>query len=164
MPDKGYGPEAAVRRIMTVPEPERRVSFWDFHRISDIFAWPTRRKSLPVERPEIQWRSLKIMAEWCAHPVWFFNPYTHDVTTAVDPASPELGLSPELARDLSAWQDEWDATLDNADPVPAFPSEEAGRRFDERGWELARRVRREVPADWDVSYLSHLTRREVFLD
>ncbi|MGW7537278.1 hypothetical protein [Amycolatopsis sp. NPDC054798] len=69
-----------------------------------------------------------------------------------------------MARDLTAWQDEWETTLKNADPAPAFPSEEAGRRFDERGWELTRRVRRGVPADWDVSYLSHLTHREVFLD
>ncbi|WP_162834359.1 hypothetical protein [Amycolatopsis circi] len=52
----------------------------------------------------------------------------------------------------------------HANPAPAFPSEEAGRRFGERGWELVRRVRSEVPADWDVSYLSNLTHREVFLD
>ncbi|WP_134665757.1 MULTISPECIES: hypothetical protein [unclassified Amycolatopsis] len=86
------------------------------------------------------------------------------MTTTGDPASPELGLSEELSHDLSAWQDEWDDTLNYADPAPAFPSEEAGRRFDERGWELVRRVRSEVPADWDVSYVSHLTHLEVFLD
>lgn len=149
---------------MNAPEPERPVSFWDFPRISDIFSWPTRRKSLPAERPDIHWRSIKIMAEWSAHPVWFFNPYVHGVDTSMDPASPELGLSEELSHDLSAWQDEWDDTLNYADPAPAFPSEEAGRRFDERGWELARRVRSEVPADWDVSYVSHLTHLEVFLD
>jgi hypothetical protein len=113
----------------------------------------------------IEWLcSVKIMAEWGAHPVWFFDSLVSAVTSTVDPASPELGLSAELARDLSAWQEEWEATLDNADPAPAFLSAEAGRRFDERGWELTRRVRGEVPADWDVSYLSHLTHQEVFLD
>lgn len=121
-----------------------------------------RRKA---EEP-LQWLcSIKIMAEWSAHPVWFFDSLAGPRTTSVDPASPELGLSAELARDLTAWQDEWDATLNRSDPPSsAFPSEEAERRFDERGWELTRRVRREVPADWDVSYLSHLTNREVFLD
>lgn len=108
-----------------------------------------------------EWRSIKIMAEWSAHPVWFFNPHTDDVVHPVDPASPELGLSAELARELTAWQEEWDATLDMADPLAsAFPSQEADRRFDERGWELARRVRREVPAEWDVSYFSYLSRAE----
>ncbi|MGV9294169.1 hypothetical protein [Amycolatopsis sp. NPDC003676] len=150
---------------MNDPESRRPVSFWDFHRISDIFAWPTRRRSLPVERPDISWRSIKVMAEWSADPLWVFDPYAHDVTTPVDPASPELGLSAELARDLSAWQDEWDAMMNHDDPASsAFPSAEAERSFDERGWELARRVRREVPAEWDVSYSSHLSSREVFLD
>ncbi|MFB9928986.1 hypothetical protein ACFORO_30900 [Amycolatopsis halotolerans] len=150
---------------MIDPEPQRPVSFWDFHRISDIFAWPTRRKSLPAERPDIQWRSIKVMVEWCADPLWIFDPYTHDVTIPVNPASPELGLSAELARDLSDWRDEWEATRNWADPPSsAFPSDEAERRFDERGWELARRVRREVPAEWDVSYSGHLSSREIFLD
>ncbi|SFQ44688.1 hypothetical protein [Amycolatopsis rubida] len=150
---------------MTVPEPRRPAGFGDFRRISDMFAWPARRKSLPGERPDIQWRSIKVMAEWSARPVWFFNPYTHDVSTPADPASPELGLGAEPARDLAAWQDEWDVTRTTDGPAScAFPSEEAGRRFDERGRELTRRVRREVPVDWDVSCLSHLTNREVLLD
>ncbi|WP_328607643.1 hypothetical protein OG943_00410 [Amycolatopsis sp. NBC_00345] len=68
----------------------------------------------------------------------------------------------DLARDLSAWQDEWDATLDLADLASSgFTSDEAERRFDERDWELARRVRREVPDDWDVSYFSCISDTEV---
>ncbi|MFE3172443.1 hypothetical protein ACFXPA_14435 [Amycolatopsis sp. NPDC059090] len=129
-----------------------------------MFAWPARRKSLPARRLSSPLRSIKIMAEWGAEAVWFYDSDTRPVTNPTDPASPELGLSAELARDLTEWQDEWDATLNHADPAPAFPSAEAGRRFDERGWELVRRVRSEVPADWDVSYLSHLTNLETFLD
>ena len=117
------------------------------------------------EEPSQRLRSVKVMAEWSADPVWFFDAHTRPVTTPVDPASPELGLSANLARDLTVWQADWDATLKHSDPASsAFPSKEAERRFDERGWELARRVRREVPAEWDVSYFSHLSNREVFLD
>lgn len=100
--------------------------------------------------------------DWSADPLWAFDLYKYDVSMPVDPASPELGLSADLTRDLSAWQAEWEATLNQADPASSgFPTEEAKRRFDERGWELAWRVRHEVPADWDVTYFGYLSRTEI---
>jgi hypothetical protein len=109
-----------------------------------------------------QWRSVKVMTDWFGDPLWVFNPYANNSAVPVDPASPDLGLSADLARDLSAWQNEWDVTLNHDDPASSgFSTDEAERSFDERGWELARRVRREVPADWDVTYFSLESHTEV---
>ncbi|MFI5609761.1 hypothetical protein [Amycolatopsis sp. NPDC051903] len=87
-----------------------------------------------------------------AWPLWVLGPEGVGVDE-VDPASPELGLSVELARDLLAWQSDFDALFDWDDPGSAeFSAPEAEREFAERGWELARRVRRELDENWEVTY------------
>lgn len=107
-------------------------------------------------------RSIRVMVDWSSHPLWIFDPYSELADYNYDPASPELGLSADLARDLTAWQNEWDATRNYDDlPSSAFPSDEAERRFDERGWELARRVRQEVNDEWDVTYFGYLSHTDV---
>ncbi|QRP47867.1 hypothetical protein [Amycolatopsis sp. FDAARGOS 1241] len=77
--------------------------------------------------------------------------------TKVDPKSPNLGLSAELAADLKVSTREYCSIFDGDDPASAaFSSAEAERAFYERGWELARRVRREVDEGWDVTYVNGL--------
>ncbi|MEU4674186.1 hypothetical protein AB0F91_41055 [Amycolatopsis sp. NPDC023774] len=109
----------------------------------------------------VVWRSIKVSAEARAWPLWVYDPNLSGVDN-VDPASPELGLTPDLARDLTAWQHDWDAIFDWDDPgSAAFPTNEAERLFYERGWELARRVRRELDENWDVTYSSGSPHGEV---
>ncbi|MEV6900192.1 hypothetical protein [Amycolatopsis sp. NPDC051372] len=107
----------------------------------------------PVIEPVV-WRSIKVSAEARACPLWVYDPNLGGVDN-VDPASSELELTADLARDLSAWQDDWDAIFDWDDPgSAAFPPDEAERRFYARGWTLARRLRLEVDENWDVTYSS----------
>ncbi|QIM16921.1 hypothetical protein G7067_11760 [Leucobacter insecticola] len=59
----------------------------------------------------------------------------------------EIGLSAELVRDLLTWVNSGDATFNHHDPANSpYPD-----NFLEDGYELARRVRAELPAEWVVT-------------
>lgn len=86
------------------------------------------------------------MAEYRSWPLW-------DSATPgdIDPAS--LPLSAEVRDQLEAWAARYDATLDSGAPQRSgFPTEEAARRWLDEGRGLAKRIRRELPDSWSLSY------------
>jgi hypothetical protein len=95
-------------------------------------------------------RGFKLMPEYECAPVWEDVP---DGTRNVDPA--QLPISPELARELNGWADEFEATF-NAEypPDSGFPSPEAEADFDRRGRDLCRRLAAELGDTGRVSYFS----------
>lgn len=59
----------------------------------------------------------------------------------------EIGLSPDLVRDLCDWTEVEDALFNHDDP----PNSGSTDGFAEKGFELARRVRSELPEEWVVT-------------
>ncbi|QIM16925.1 hypothetical protein G7067_11780 [Leucobacter insecticola] len=71
----------------------------------------------------------------------------------------EIGLSAELVQDLLAWVKNGDATFNHPDPLEVpYPD-----NFLEDGYELARRVRAELPAEWVVTTWSPALKADVVL-
>lgn len=94
-------------------------------------------------------RTIRLMADYECHPLWLSGPQTGDIA----PDDPRLGLSPELAKRLSDWADEYDGTLCVDDPVSsAFSSREVELIFYRVGEELASRLAQELGHDWTVIY------------
>lgn len=80
--------------------------------------------------------------EWLQYPLWLSGRYGVD---SID--GHEIGLSPELVHDLVAWSAAADALVDPQDPA----SSPLPANHYEEGYELAKRVRAELPADWIVT-------------
>ena len=69
----------------------------------------------------------------------------------VDPE--KLPISPDLAAELNAWGDDYDATLVLDDPASSgFPDAAAESDFAERGAQLARRLAVELAGRCRVEY------------
>ena len=72
------------------------------------------------------------MADYECHPLW----RAVAVPTNVDPAS--LDIPSDLAAALTAWGDEFTATLNRSDPAASgFPDEPTARRWLREGSDLA---------------------------
>lgn len=71
----------------------------------------------------------------------------------------EIGLSPKLVNDLLAWGDAADALFDQDYPPDSLLPE----GHYETGYELAKRVRAELPAEWIVTTNDPTTRAKVVL-
>jgi len=99
------------------------------------------RISLPVLEPD-EPPCVDVHYEWTQYALWLDGKYGLD---NVD--GHEIGLSPQLVRDLLAWTDAADALFNEDDPAnsPLPPN------FDVDGYELAKRVRAELPAEWIVT-------------
>ncbi|MGF1647187.1 MAG: hypothetical protein ACFCVF_09760 [Kineosporiaceae bacterium] len=83
------------------------------------------------------------MTEFGAGPLWVSYPSDPFVNPA---EAGEVPLSSDLAADLDAWYEEYQATYDPSyPPDSAFPSEEAEQAWVARGEELSRRVAAELP-------------------
>lgn len=80
----------------------------------------------PDEPPRVD-----VHYEWTQHPLWLDGRYGID---SVD--GHEIGLSPELVRDLRVWSDSADSQFNADDPA----SSSAPANFLEDGFELAKRV------------------------
>ncbi|WP_427868839.1 hypothetical protein [Leucobacter luti] len=80
--------------------------------------------------------------EWTQYALWMSGKYG---LANID--GHEIGLSDELVRDLLAWGDSADAIFPADDPA----SYELPDNFLEDGYELARRVRAELPDEWVVT-------------
>ena len=91
------------------------------------------------------------------HPTWHPGTDEYDV----DPAT--LPISRGLAGELSAWGDDYDATLVLDDPASSgFPDEAAAIAFAERGARLARHLAAELAGGCRVEYHDIRTgRREI---
>lgn len=91
-----------------------------------------------------------MLADYDCSALWVFAPPRLE---NIDPAVPELGLSPALVGGLNRWADEYTATLNRDDPkASGFPSAAAEREFVARGRLLAEKVRDQVSPDWRVTY------------
>jgi hypothetical protein len=104
-------------------------------------------------------KTLRVLADYDCWALWVFAPPR---TENVDPADPELGLSPALVDELNRWADDYTATLNRDDPkVSGFPSEPAEREFVARGRRLAEEVRAQMSPDWQVTYYDGERGRDV---
>jgi len=90
---------------------------------------------------------IRVMPDYQCYPTW--QPGADDYN--VDPG--KLPISKELADDLNAWADDFDATLVLDDPASSgFPDEAAENAFAERGARLARRLATELSGRYRVEY------------
>lgn len=103
----------------------------------------------PNERPHVD-----IHYEWTQFPLWLNGRYGIDSI-----AGHEIGLSSELVRDLLAWSDAADAQFEADDPANSA----APANFLEDGFELAKRVRAELSAEWIVTSYDPRAKRKVEL-
>lgn len=81
-----------------------------------------------------------VMAEYDCPAVWNSGPEYG----AVDPAT--LGLSDALVADLAAWADDYQSSFDPEDPMTTVWSEARYAEHEARGFDLARRLARELAA------------------
>lgn len=88
-------------------------------------------------------RVLRLLAEYCAHPLWEDTPDVGDV----DPAG--LHVSDGLVADLAAWNDEYEmlATTDFA-----WADHDTEWRWWNRGLHLAKRLQGELGAEYEITY------------
>src|SRR5947209_6621595 len=85
--------------------------------------------------------TIKVMADFSASGVWQCGDDYAGITAE------ELGASPDLCRALEEWQDWFDSRAEydlDFDDLRDFRDLEECRRFDDRGLELARWLKREV--------------------
>ena len=85
-------------------------------------------------------RRIKVMADYGAHPLWALDEGMYG-----DFAPEDIGLSPDLCRDLARWADEYTASLNADDPLDSRWSDEQFLAHESAGRGLAERVAREKP-------------------
>ncbi|WP_075739499.1 hypothetical protein [Actinoalloteichus sp. GBA129-24] len=96
---------------------------------------------------------MTILAGYLDDPVWYQLTEDQDMLHAVDEAAEQLGLTDGLARALTAWDDEYQATLNHEYPPDStFPSPAVRQAWVERGKELAAQIKRESPVVSSVDY------------
>src|SRR5437588_2582982 len=95
---------------------------------------------------------LKVMADYCAWPLWDVGP------TGPDNVAPErLPLSRELVDHLLAWAREYDANLIWDDPASThWPSPAAHVAWVKEGFRLAQRLADELAGQSAVHYFDDL--------
>jgi hypothetical protein len=65
----------------------------------------------------------------------------------------DLPLTTETKARLATWADKYDTTLNRSDPASSgFPSADEKRAFIEEGHDLLRSLKRELGADYIVTY------------
>lgn len=99
-------------------------------------AWEEDASPLDLSRAT----SVKVMADHYCEALWVSGP---DLSSNMPPG--DLGLSPELARDLIAWADAFDTSLDHDNPAVSLWSPEEHDAHVTLGQSLAVRLARERP-------------------
>ena len=108
---------------------------------------------LPIVEPNEPPR-VDVHYEWTQYALWLSGRYGLD---NVD--GHEIGLSPELVHDLLEWCSAEDALFNQNDPANS-PSTDG---YLQNGFELAKRVRAELPAEWIVTTTDPVSRTDVVL-
>lgn len=91
-------------------------------------------------------KTLRLLADYDCDPLW--DP---DAADYVSPS--ELPLSSELVSRLDRWQAQYDSLLNLADPYAmGFRTREEADAFEKEGLELARRVQKELGANYAIFY------------
>lgn len=99
------------------------------------------KTTLPIVEPDEPPR-VDVHYEWTQYALWLSGRY------GLGPIDGhEIGLSPELIHDLRAWTKSADDLFNADDP----PSSIAPPNFLEDCFELAKRVRAELPPEWVVT-------------
>jgi len=95
------------------------------------------------------WLELRVGAEYLCYPTSFVN-----ASRGMDNPSPQdLGFDVDLARDLLAWGEAYDAIFPEDDPgSAAFSSPSAEDAFNNQGRSLARGVKHAVGDRYEVTY------------
>lgn len=101
------------------------------------------RITLEIENPN-EPPAVDVHSEWAQFALWLSRKHGYG-----NLAGHEIGLSPELVRALCDWGDRADAVFPADDPA----SFELSDDFLQEGYELARRVRAELPAEWVLTAL-----------
>jgi hypothetical protein len=100
---------------------------------------------------------LKIMPEYECYSFWVAD---GGLRENVDPAS--LGISPDLAAAIDAWEREYETTYRPEDPARSgFQDPRTEEEFNVRGRTLAAAVKRELGSTWTVSYYDTLKTEEI---
>lgn len=103
---------------------------------SDDDEWEISQQPSGLSGP----KSVKVMADYDCHPLWLsHNGFESNVSAA------ELGLSPELTRDLNEWAQAFDSALNRDDPATSLWSDEEHGAHMRLGRPLAERLARERP-------------------
>jgi hypothetical protein len=97
---------------------------------------------------EVEVPVIKVMTDYESHPLWM---PARDGTVNIDPES--LPITRKLVQELLNWADEYDATLNQADPLASgFSDSAAEDAFYERGKRLAGQLAAELPEAYEVEY------------
>ncbi|MBN8913822.1 MAG: hypothetical protein J0H65_17540 [Rhizobiales bacterium] len=104
-----------------------------------LSAFPESTEEEP-QRDPAQCTRIKVMADYHCHPLWALD---EDVYGDIAPEA--LGLSPDLTRDLNAWAEAFNASLDPDDPAASRWSDAEHEAHAAEARPLAARLARECP-------------------
>ncbi|HSH56177.1 MAG TPA: hypothetical protein VK983_05145 [Candidatus Limnocylindrales bacterium] len=94
---------------------------------------------------------LRLIPDYHVFPLGAITPHGYE---SLD--GPELGLSPQLIEDITAWGDEFTAVLHRG-----WQSKEARKNFAATGYRLVDRLRAETKGKYAVEYFDEDLGREV---
>jgi len=106
---------------------------------SPLASWGPDDPEAPGRDPS-QCSRIKVMADYCAHPLWALD---EDLYGDFPPE--QLDLSEELTRDLNEWADAYTSSYDPDDPAVSSWSEEEIKAHAAKARPLAVRLAREKP-------------------
>ncbi len=96
--------------------------------------------------------TIKVMADYHCYPLWITDECGPD---NVDPRS--LDISVALAEQLDSWAEQYDATLDNENPLQSgFSSPTAHAQFVSQGKQLSKQLARELEKRYTVIYYNDM--------
>jgi hypothetical protein len=98
---------------------------------------------------------ITLQVDWGVGPFWVAIGDSIQDDYLPDEVNDIVPLSKELIQAVAAWDEKFQTTFNDKVPQDSGildPAEE--KRFDEEGLDLARRIKREVPADVTVEYAS----------
>ena len=92
--------------------------------------------------------NLKLRPDYQCFPLWEIN--DESISEDIDPNG--LPISQELKRDLYAWMDKYNSTLDwEYPPDSGFKSEQEEQQFKQDGKKLQQRLQQELGAEFQIS-------------
>ncbi|APU13379.1 hypothetical protein [Actinoalloteichus fjordicus] len=94
-----------------------------------------------------------LLAGYDEGPFYYFSGKGRRSNHSIEEAAAELSLGIDIVADLTAWNDEYQDTLDQDYPPDSkFPTPEAEQAWREKGKELAVRIKQESPVVASVDY------------
>lgn len=95
--------------------------------------------------------AIKLMPDYDCYPLWY---YESDDVGVINPE--ELGLPEQLVKDLLAWADAFDDTLNRSDPIKSgFATQAAHEDFVKQGLALAQQLKQVLP-DTPIYYFNDI--------